>query len=605
MRVRESEGESGANVANLLCPQKQCRAVIVCALSEGCSAKSPVPYCRMICKDDRVASCTRVRQVVKETWINLRRPFVYCCAWGLKVLVLGVRDVPEAKRGQHETLGADDIIVAFCRSPLPDRVTLAEVADKEGLDFDSLMERFKELPEFGVKFLAAVEEHLRTQNIAMPDSVLKEAGNLAKAYRAYEADISLYNGLRRMPSVSKKGFDGVIVDLVSQEQEQDCLPLHRIIISKLDGPEGDRGIPIFGFAVSGPQASESLRKMLDTPRVKQASTVVAQAVLEHQNSKRFFEHIEQGNLLEQNKPRFFARVQLFRACEVEPSESLRDNVLFDVCLRLHIAAKTAPWRLLRVLEGESGLDVKGRWREFCKLLGRFADKELHVMMFGDLKTEWSVVFADMQKAVEAIPAETYAEDPAFYLPRVRGVLELLEQFSVLSPVSPRFLAVDRRWEMLEQELRRVGEAYSSEVQRELIPRKLAQSSYSSDAIKEALAVNSEDALGVLLKAIAAGVISLSDKSGRGRAAVRAVFDWYNKSPREKDLPEVRARLFEAVAPRSERLTVNLLSAAAAAIAAGVTMGIAPVAPMLGSLRSGAHKRFQERITKQKGQTANA
>jgi hypothetical protein len=549
--------------------------------------------------------CGHVKHVVQRTWKQLRLPFVFCCPSGLKVLVLGEKDgdnqSDELGAGQQASEDGDRIIVAFCRSPLPDRANIAWVAQTLKLDFDALVGTFESLPVFGVRFLEAVAKELRAKNIIIPLPIWKEAENLANAYKSYEADISVYNGLRRMPRVSNKGFRGLIIDMVSQEADRS--PLHRIITSKLDGPQGDRHIPILGFVITEPSHADGLREMLNAPSVKQASTVVAQTVLELRNNERLFERIEQGILLGQSKPRFFARVQLFSSCAVGPSKSLCDEVLSDVCLRLHIAAKTAPWRLVRVLDGDPDMDAKDRWREFCRLLGRFADERLHSPMFGNRQTVWSVVFADMQKAVEAIPAETYAKDSAFYLPQVRSLLDLLERFSILSPVSSRFLAIDHRHEMLEQELRRLGEAYSSEVRRELIPRNLARSCYSPEAVKEALAVNSDDTIGALLKAIAAEIVSLSDKSGGD--AVRAVFDWYSKSPHEKDLPEVRAKLFDAAAPWGWRLGVNVLSGAAVAFVAGATMGAAPIVPMLRSLRSRAHKRFQKVIMKQEEHGANA
>ncbi|NQT19758.1 MAG: hypothetical protein HQ592_08635 [Planctomycetes bacterium] len=523
--VELSELQSGINVA---------------ALPELCQRALEREPCKAACR----TAWSFVERLYTEQQGKFNEPFVFCCLCALKVLVVPV----EGK-----------VYLAFCRSPFKDSEHLAKAADWLDIPRHKVTRMWEEnLHEFDLDFAKKVRETLGLQGIEVRQETWERTDLLAQAYGPYEFDVITYDLLHALDS-------GLSLQIKFAEKRGEAI-IARVILHQT-GDAARVPTPIVGLAL--PAEEWDVEEVLHSPLLQMVSGVMRDAILAP---------VVEGK--EQKTAISPMREDKNWKCEItshvpESTPDVRAHRLVDhVKAIVRMAAQDpSPSYLRKELETKDFSESKAMLLQNRRVLSKAELK-------GDNKeTLWSFVTTDLTVAIDLLGQKGEQEDIKAAIDEV--LLGLEERFALVPAPRLRTSILARR-EVLRQDLLAGGNKYISGVLRASIPDHLEGTGFEHDAVTACLSSDRDRTTEALVDALRSKALSFESK--QGRAAARAVLQWYEKHATMPELEAVLERLYKAAAPETRRFLLMFFSNGIGVFYSASTLGFVPARPIIRKIK---------------------
>jgi len=575
-------------------------------LQKGCRSpeyQAALPqFCRLI-RETEIGRelCDKALSAVEQLSKEVEYPYVFCCWAGAKVEVIPTQantgsmvtaERPDEATGLQGEETGSRVYLAFCRSPYPDERRLELLYEQKILKhpFLDIKKAFKALPKFSGDFAREINNILAKENVAVPESVAKEAEELGKAYSPFELDIVLSNTLLE----GAKDTQGKLCIRVKvKPKDTDAPTIIRVVLHKAPGTEGDGwacGMPIVGLVVRDESASDKVDRMCK---------VLCRAMFgEAAENVKGYLYTPQGPF----PPNCHVEIELLPDLSADPSKRKMwlDSVGRLIISALYVSGPTGTKALLDKL----GEGPEPGWSEFKNLLQVF-----FVPLFQDyrltVKEHTSIhgmLFHDLNAALDNLRPEAIPI-------RFRDIRDAIEDFSrALSAYSITDWAPDRHKEprerqelreLLAQDLLRGEKRYVTRVVREAIPLYLRRWDFEKDTVRRCLEIDPEVAVAALLDAV-----ERAETGGASKTAIQTVLEWCRedktysvgenggfKRPREDLKAFLGKDLYNLAASPARREWGLFWTTFVGMAASSLTLGYQPAAPIIRHLQDRACSRY--------------
>ena len=540
-------------------------STIVLTLPEVRHGTGLPPFCVEVRKSERGRrGCLAVADLVERLYEKVAVPFVFCCQWGAKGLV-----VP----------GEGGPYLACCRSPLTDFWNLGIIAKKLGRPFPEFQKLWQQLPVFGPEFVERVLAELLRKGVVLQDA--SGARCLGEAYGLYEVDAVMYETLYRMPAAGGNGVRALKVDFVASPKGR---LVARVITHRLDECWGDSVTPIIGLVIEG----ESLD--LGAPWNSKKAVARNQALTD----ALFHAELQQGWQLHSiyegtGNHMWYGRISALCPRDAGVQDKYADPIRRRLVAALHLAGRTGRSRLLSEL-GENG---QFKWEAFKQALLDFAGLRIHSGEPDGRPSMWCHALEDLALAVVPLSAGTVAARLDVVRSAVERILSGVEQFPILAPV-PRPLEQmppERRRELMRQDILTGSAKYSVIMSRVRVPSTLEDRAYDMGVVRQCMEENPRETTAAVVEALAGGKIRFHEQ--RGRAACREVIDWHRRYAPPEEMDSVIESFYKAGSDIHQDV-LDLWSHAVGCFCAACTLGYVPALPIIRSIQRRVQHRYVDR-----------
>jgi len=379
-------------------------------------------------------------------------PFVLCCRWTPKSLVVPTQD------GQ--------VYVAFCRSPIPDYRHLKELACLLGPESAGDVKRdlWDPLPVFGEDFVDQVAAKMQEDpHIRIAEATLEGLNRLGRAYTPHFAlDVAAYSGLAAIPTDDCSSRGALRIGVLSRGKEG---AIARFIVKRIGPKSGvgladDSAIPVVGLVVDCEHLA-GLEDCLNSKLIQKFDSVLVGPSYQH-TPKTF---PEKGRNPERDSE---WNASLCFHLDPMPDDEWLERAAWPVKVALHVGSGTATHFLMGRLKtgGQNG---------FREWLGRFANPAilpetgrgrplLFCGVLGDFANTLDTLAPKEAKRILKTRSETindifaFAERQPFLYPCPQMRDERERQRRLIDHLSnghPRYIHMIRM-DMLKRELRESG-----------------------------------------------------------------------------------------------------------------------------------------------------
>jgi hypothetical protein len=241
------------------------------------------------------------------------------------------------------------------------------------------------------------------------------------------------------------------------------------------------------------------------------------------------------------------------------------------------------------------------WKDFKVLLQQFSSPTVHGGAnghpsgpgFEQPETAWQLVLKDLAVACDLVPDDTACNLESELRPLVKGILQLLPDWSVLDPAPPLPADARSRREILRNDLLARESKYFHMLTEAFVPEKLKRSRYSPESVTDCLTVSPQATLRALFEDTRAGLAAVLTEPGRG--GWQALLRWYEEHVPDEEMHRARADLYLAGTSEHRQFLLELYSNALGVLYSGASLGYLPAFPVIRDIQRRAYRKFAKTV----------
>jgi len=499
------------------------------------------------------------------------RPFVFCCCWALKVLVIPIPDEKDAR-------------LVFTRSPVPDYRHLDAVAEALPPDPDPEKEKqepkqvrvqrlWREVRSLDVGLVKQVIDHLPKPLSEDHMQALHSLGTVYDQRYPYDVpafDVVLYNVLQNRVVNEGNSPAGYVTISASTIIDKNVRVV-RLVVKPLGTP-ATFALPIVGLVAQN-AASDDWKSSLDG---------MAKVLLGDAWSERPMESFSLGG-----DGIWKAEVELY--VERRPEPYLIEEIKRIAYVGLALANNTVRSLVLEKLHSEDSPEGFTQWVEdLCQADVRSIAGQDHRIL-------WTQVLGDLSHLLRNISLGRTTKSLTAWLrkERIRTLDNVLRVPERYSPLVPGIQELDEiRWDALRTDLLSGSRKYAEMLDGQFIPRTLAESTYNADLLAYYVRAYPRQIQESLLDATQSGAIDLRQEPGK--TAWSTFFRLCEERGQGDLVRQTEVLLYKVAESERHQRRTELCAQLGGALWKTVTFGLALGYPVVHDLRRKAYHRYRQR-----------
>ncbi|MFB0552318.1 MAG: hypothetical protein ACETWQ_03290 [Phycisphaerae bacterium] len=521
-------------------------------------------------------TCRKVLEHVKQLLPKVEgMPFVFCCCWALKILV-----IPTSK---------EDAYLVFTRSPAPDYKHLRYVAKVLKSDvYDVKRRLWDPVKSLRTEFVQEVVERLKEDrwidsSFDGKTIIMKALGSAYDQRYPYDVpafDVVIYNVLEGS-ALDKESNEGRL-RIAASARNGDKAHVVRVIIKTVGSNPEKFEVPIVGLVMQNSDArSDSLGWSLAH---NLGDTLLGEWVERKRHSFTL-----SGTRI------WNADVGLYLNGDLETRLRQRTERLARV--GLDMANNSVRSFLMEELQTRTRI-----WENFKKWLNDFHKATIFPMTGIDGGILWSQILEDLNGALNSMSAEH-----AGHVLRTMGkvvvddILGIPEQYSPLVPAIKR-PTDEERVNLLRRDLLGNGSKYKIMLDGKFVAQTLEESEFNKDLLAYYVRSYPDATAEALLHATGSRHINLDEDPGKN--AWYRFFEFCEKEGKKDIIERTEASLYKTSESAKRQRVLNMYAELAGVFWKSLTFGATLGYSVIGDIRRRAYRRYRTKHVGIAGEAGN-